>query len=213
MIFYNLRRDTVTLTSKQQQVLDYIKGFFGEQGMAPTYQEIQGHFGFKSLGSVVDYVNYLKKAGYVTTNSNATRNLELVEQSEPNMLIPLLGKVAAGSPLTLMNDRDYANNISVPQSMVTSGECFALEVEGESMIEDGIFDGDYVVIKSQKTARNGQTVVALVNGAATIKTFWKKQNKIELHPANSSLKPILVSPDQDFQVQGVLVALMRNYLG
>ncbi len=202
----------MTLTSKQQQVLDYIKGFFDEEGMAPTYQEIQEHFGFKSLGSVVDYVNYLKKAGYVTTNSNATRNLELIEQSEPNMLIPLLGKVAAGSPLDIVNDRDYTDNISVPQSMTTSGECFALEVEGESMIEDGIFDGDYVVIKSANTARNGQTVVAVVDGAATIKRFWKNKNKIELHPANSSLKPILVSNDQDFQIQGILVALMRNYL-
>ena len=114
--------------------------------------------------------------------------------------------------LTLMNDRDYTDNISVPQSMVASGECFALEVQGESMIEDGIFDGDYVVIKSANTARNGQTVVALVDGAATIKRFWKNKNMIELHPANSSLKPILVDNGQDFQIQGVLVALMRNYL-
>ncbi|MCB9094500.1 MAG: transcriptional repressor LexA [Halobacteriovoraceae bacterium] len=202
----------MTLTPKQQKVLNYIRKYFDEMGESPTYQEIQLHFNFKSLGSVVDYIKYLKKAGLVRTNSaHSARSLELVEQSEDNLLIPVLGKVAAGTPLTLLGDRDFCDNISVPQSMLTGGECFALEVEGDSMIEDGIFEGDYVVIKSTKSVSNGQTVVAMVDDGATIKKYFKRSDHIELQPANSALSSIIVKKHQEFAIQGVLVALLRRY--
>ncbi len=199
----------MSLTPKQKNILDFITQFIHERGASPTFEEIRDHFNFKSLGSVHDYVNYLKKAGMLRSNSSAARSLELVEQSEPNELIPLLGRVAAGSPLEVA--QNHEEHLSVPQSLIPRGKCFALQVEGSSMIEDGIFDGDHVVLKAQKNAQNGQTVVALVDGGATIKKYYKKENSIELHPANSALKPIVVEDGQEFSIEGILVALMRSY--
>jgi len=202
----------MSLTAKQQRVYDYVCEYIGDNGYSPTYQEIQDFFTFKSIGSVVDYVNYLKKAGYLRTGSaNSARSLELVEQSEENALIPILGTVAAGFPIDLLRDRDYGESLSVPISFLSKGECYALQVQGDSMIEDGIFEGDFVVIRSKKTAGVGETVVALVNGAATIKKYYKKGSTVELHPANERLKPIIVDKGKDFEIQGVLVALMRKY--
>lgn len=200
----------MTLTSKQQKVFDFIESYIEENKQSPTYEEIRDFFGFRSLGSVVDYINYLKAAGYLRiSSSNSARNLELIERSEPCELVPLLGKVAAGSPLDVSLNQSNGENISVPISMYRP-DCYALEIDGDSMIEDGIFDGDIVLVKKVNTARNGQTVVALVEGGATIKRYYKKENKIELHPANVRLKPIIVSKG-DFQIQGLLVGLIRQY--
>lgn len=200
----------MTLTTKQRKVYDFIKSYFNENRESPTYQEIQSYFNFKSLGSVVDYISYLKRAGFLRTNSShSTRSLELVEQTEPNVLVPILGAVAAGSPLTIFQQEDYSNNLSVPSSMVR-GECYALKVRGDSMVEDGIFDGDYVIIKSQTDARNGETVVANVDGSATIKVLEKKGALILLHPANPAYKPIKVQGG-NFDIQGILVGLIRKY--
>ncbi len=203
----------MSLTPKQKKVLEFIDSFINEHGSSPTFQEIKDHFGLKSLGSVVDYVNYLKKAGFITTNDNSTRNLELVEQAEKNELVPILGSVAAGSPLEIADH--HSDFISVAQSMIPAmslkNKCFALKVQGDSMIDQGIFNGDHVIIKSQVSAQNGDTVVAMIDGGATIKTFYKKNDHYELHPANSTYKPIKVNKGQDFSIKGILVALLRKY--
>jgi len=203
----------VSLTPKQKRVLEFIKSFINENGNSPTFEEIRDHFGLKSLGSVVDYVNYLKRAGMITTNNNATRSLELVEQAEDNELIPILGTVAAGSPLEIADH--HSDYLSVAQSMIPrmalKNKCFALKVQGDSMIDQGIFDGDHVIIKSQISAKNGDTIVAVIDGGATIKTFHKKNDYYELHPANSAFKPIKVNKGQDFSIKGILVALLRKY--
>ncbi len=203
----------MSLTPKQKKVLEFINSFINENGMSPTFQEIKDHFNLKSLGSVVDYVNYLKKAGMIKTNNNSTRSLELVEQAEQNELIPILGSVAAGSPLEIADT--HSEFISVAQSMIPAmalkNNCFALRVQGDSMIDQGIFNGDHVIIKSQVSAKNGDTVVAMIDGGATIKTFYKKSNHYELHPANSAYQPIKVNKGQDFSIKGVLVALLRKY--
>lgn len=121
--------------------------------------------------------------------------------------IPMVGVVAAGLPLEPVTQSEW---VEVPSGMVRSGETFALRVKGESMIEDGILPGDLVVVRKQATAQNGQTVVALVNREATIKTYFKRAMHIELHPANAAMNPIVVSPEDEFAIEGVLVGVIRH---
>jgi len=121
--------------------------------------------------------------------------------------LPLLGIVAAGAPIEPVPQFEL---VDVPPSMLQGGDRFALKVKGESMRDEGIFPGDLVIIRKQATARNGQTVVALVNNEATIKTYQAKGNRVELHPANPKMKPILVNPKDDFRIEGVLIGLIRH---
>ncbi len=199
----------MTLTKKQKEVLDYIINYNQKEGIYPTYSEIQNHFGFKSKGSVQDYIGYIKDAGLLKESKN-TRGFELTTTAESMVQIPILGDVAAGYPIDVVGDLE-TQLISVPEAMVSKGNCFALHVKGNSMIEDCIMDGDYIVVRSQKVARAGDTVVALVDGAATVKKYYKKNNRIELHPANQALKPIIISGG-DFKIEGIVVGLIRKYL-
>jgi repressor LexA len=121
--------------------------------------------------------------------------------------IPMAGVVAAGSPIEPVQQTEL---VDVPPSMLRGGDTFALRVKGESMKDDGILSGDLVVVRKQETARNGQTVVALVNQEATIKTYFKKDSRIELHPANAAMKPILVEPSDDFHIEGILIGVIRH---
>lgn len=202
----------MSLTRKQSLILDFIRDFIEQRGESPTYQEIQLHFGLKSLGSVNDYIKYLKKAGYLKINSNSnSRGFEIIEQPASNLLIPLLGKVAAGSPLEIMEEGSFQDKISVPETLVgTKGRCFALEVQGDSMIDDGIFEGDFVICRKQKTAQNGQTVIAAVDQAATIKRYYNHTNQVELRPSNPNHQPLFVD-SESFEIKGLLIALWRQY--
>lgn len=203
----------MSLTKKQKQVLDYIVEYIEENEYSPTQMEIKDHFGFKSLGSVQDYIRYLKNAGYLENDPNSVRGLKPVDpeaetSSNENVLqIPLHGKVAAGNPIEAMEGTEY---IDVPSHMIRKGNHYALTISGESMIEDGILDGDVIVVKEQNNASNGDTVVAVIDNEATVKRYYKKSNAIELHPANSSMKPIIVKGG-NFQIKGVLVGLIRAY--
>ena len=202
----------MSLTKKQKQVYDYIVHYLEENEISPTQVEIKEHFGFKSLGSVQDYIKYLKGSGYLASDSNSVRGLTPLN---PNSLtsnqdvidIPLHGKVAAGNPIEAIEGTE---TITVPSSMIGIGNHYALTISGESMIEDGILDGDLIVVKEQQTAKNGDTVVATIDNEATVKRFYKKEKQIELHPANSTMKPIVVK-DGNFQIRGVLVGLIRAY--
>ncbi len=197
------------LTKKQKEVLDYIISYNQKEGIYPTYSEIQNHFGFKSKGSVQDYIHYIKEAGLLKESKNS-RGFELTSNAESMVQIPILGDVAAGKPLDVMEDLE-TQLISVPEAMIAKGSYFALHVKGNSMIEDCIMDGDFIVIRSQRVAKAGDTVVALIDGAATVKKYFKKNNRIELHPANSALRPIMVTGG-DFKIQGIVVGLIRKYL-
>ena len=121
--------------------------------------------------------------------------------------IPMAGVVAAGSPIEPVQQSEL---VDVPPSMLRGGDTFALRVKGESMKDDGILPGDLVIVRKQETARNGQTVVALVNQEATIKTYFKKDSRIELHPANAAMKPIMVEPLDDFHIEGILIGVIRH---
>jgi repressor LexA len=202
----------MSLTKKQKQVYDYIVEYLDENGYSPTQMEIKEHFGFKSLGSVQDYIRYLKNANYIQNDTNSVRGLTPVTGGKTSDVeniidIPLHGKVAAGNPIEAV---EGSESISVPATMIGRGSHYALTISGESMIEDGILDGDVIVVKEQKTASNGDTVVAVIDNEATVKRYYKKKSAIELHPANSTMKPIIVK-NGDFQIKGVLVGLLRSY--
>lgn len=215
------------ITKKQKEVYDYIAHYTHEYGYAPTQKEIRDHFGLKSFGSVQRYIKYLVDAGYLENDENARRGLVVLapptpfagmtaNAAAPSSLqgedIPLLGKVAAGNPIEAIENPD--DTITVPLQMLSPNyRHFALRVQGDSMIEDGILENDIVVCRSQNTALPGQTVVAVVEGEATVKRFYKKAGHYELHPANSTMSPIIVRPqDGEFKVVGILVGLLRSYL-
>ncbi len=197
----------MSLTKKQKQVYDFIVNYISENDYAPTQAEIKDYFGFKSLGSVQDYIKYLTSAGYLVNDSNAVRGLQPANTQETTIEIPLMGRVAAGAPIEAM---EYNESISVPRSLVKNGQFFALIVEGQSMIDDGIFDGDTIIVKKQNQASNGQTVVAAIDNEATVKKYYQKKHHIELHPANPSMKPFIIQ-EESFEIKGVLVGLIRHY--
>lgn len=201
----------MSLTKKQKQVYDYIVSYIEQNGYSPTQMEIKEYFGFKSLGSVQDYIRYLKNANYIENDTNSVRGLTPVGSDQSNieasLEIPLHGKVAAGNPIEAIEGNE---SINVPASMIGRGSHYALTISGESMIEDGILDGDIIVVKKQQNASNGDTVVAVIDNEATVKRYYKKKNLIELHPANSTMKPITIE-NGDFQIKGVLVGLLRSY--
>lgn len=204
------------LTKKQKEVLDFIKDFSAKNEISPTQREIKEHFGLKSYGSVQRYLKYLKEAGLLEQDWNSKRGLKLLDPNSANetasetLHVPLLGSVAAGNPIEAI---ERANEtLEIPKFMIpTSHRHFALNVQGDSMIEDGILSGDIAICKQQETADAGETIVAVINNEATLKKFYKKQSHIELHPANERLSPIIVNPDEHFRIVGKLVGLFRQY--
>lgn len=200
------------LTPNEVKILDFIRDYVGKKGYAPTYQEIKDKFGFASFFSVQRYLKQLESKGYIRTPwDNKKRALELIEQeTSPGSLptIPFLGMVAAGAPIEAIERPDL---IEIPSHMVRSGrQTFALKVKGQSMIEDGIQEGDVLVIQKQATAHNGQTVVALIDNEATVKRFYQRGREVELRPANPAMKPMFF-PAQDVSIAGVVVGLLRDF--
>ena len=205
------------ITKKQKEVLDFIKSYWDKHQVAPTQKEIKEAFGLKSFGSVQRYLKYLKDSGHLENDWNARRGLKPVEeqvakvQVEAGVEIPLLGDVAAGIPIEAIENPDQT--IQVPTHMIHGNHRFyALSVKGDSMIEDGIFEDDIIICKHQTTANRNQTIIALVDGEATVKRYQPRKNTVELIPANSTMSPIIVDPSvSEFSIAGVLVGLMRSY--
>jgi len=200
------------LTKKQREIFDFIVGFMEEHGFAPSYREIAEYFDLASVSTVHDHVRALASKGYLKTSEGEARAIEIMEfeDSKENSgvrALPLYGLIAAGEPIEALADTE---KVMVPQTMLGSGNYYALQVKGDSMIEDGIFDGDYVVIEKRDVANNGDVVVALVNGReATLKRFYKEASRVRLEPANSNMEPIFVK--HNLQIQGKMVGLMRRY--
>jgi len=205
----------VHLTEKQKAVYQFIKAYIEKREIAPSYEEIRRHFGFRSYHSVQKYLQQLERKGYIVHPGwNLKRAIRIVEHGAPAVTLPLVGVIAAGEPIEAIEQRE---TIDVPESLLgRRGEHYALRVKGDSMIGDGIYDGDLVIVREQPDAQNGQVVVALLEGEATVKRFFKKGNRVELRPANPRLKPLVVKglPGQgdDFRIQGVVVALIRQFL-
>jgi repressor LexA len=197
------------LTRRQREVYEFIRAYVARVGVAPSYEEIRRHFGFRSLNSVQKHLKRLAEKGVIRSPwGNQKRALTLVDWERSGTVeLPLLGLVAAGRPLEAV---EQSGTVEVPQAMLHHGEHYALEVEGQSMIEDGILDGDLLIVKRQETADEGQTVVALVDGEATVKRFYRTGEGIELRPANAALSPIVVTGGE-FAIRGVVVGLVRSY--
>jgi repressor LexA len=197
------------LTPKQKKILDFIRSFADRAGYAPSQQEIASAFGFRSLGTVQNYLVRLERQGFLAKDWNARRSMRVLSPETKGTELPLVGTVAAGKPIEAV---ESPGMIEVPSSMVGRGENYVLRVQGDSMIGDGILDGDFVVVRKQDTADSGQTVVALTNGEATVKRFYRKGNHIELHPANPALQPILIENEESFRIDGVVVGVIRHCL-
>lgn len=201
-----------SLTKKQKEIFDYIVTFIDDNGFAPSYREIANDFGLSSVATVHDHVKSLVQKGYLILGEDGeARGLEVVEDKKDPVFgsasIPLFGLIAAGEPIEALESSD---KVEVPQSMLGSGDYFALQVKGESMIEEGILDGDYVVVEKREVANNGDIVVALLNGRdATLKRFYKEPSQVRLEPANSTMAPIIVKDHLD--IQGKVIGLMRRF--
>ena len=197
------------MTPKQKKVLDFITRFNEQQGYQPSQHEIATGCGFESLGTVQHYLRLLERDGHLHRQWNARRGLQLAapEPAHSRMELPLVGIVAAGQPVEAFQLTDA---IEVPSSMAAPGNV-VYEVRGDSMVEMGIMDGDFVAVHPQAVAENGQTVIAEVNGSITVKKYHRKGDVIELRPANAAMLPIIVTDDDDFHIRGVLVGSMRFY--
>ena len=198
------------LTEKQKEFLGYVSRYIEEWGRSPSFEEICSHFGFSSYNTVTTYLKALERKGYIRLprEKNRKRAIEVISPVETRRFeFPLLGRVAAGRPIEAVEDVDV---IEVPSSMTGNGDCFVLQVKGHSMKEEGILDRDFVVIRKQQTAENGETVVALINNEATIKKYYKRKNHVELHPAHKDMEPILVRKG-DFRIEGRVVGVIRHY--
>ncbi|RLE17370.1 MAG: repressor LexA [Acidobacteria bacterium] len=198
------------LTTRQRDVLEFIERQIVAHGVAPTLQEISTHFGFLSTASAQKHVNLLVRKRFLDRDKHQKRGLTVVEERAGQALtpLPLVGTVAAGSPIENFGE---AEETTVPPDMVGQGEHFVLQVRGLSMIDDGIHDGDHIVVKRVVEARPGDTVVALVDGEATLKRFFPEADgKIRLQGANPTLAPIVI-PASSVVIQGILVGLLRKY--
>lgn len=197
------------LTPKQKKVLEYIESFTDRESYPPSQVEIARALGYRSLGTVQHYLVHLEREGYLVKEWNARRGVRVLRSKKNGFELPLAGAVAAGKPIEAIENRD---TIEVPSSMVGTGENFVLLVKGDSMIGDGILDGDYVVVRKQFDADSGQIVVALINDEATVKRFYRKGKGIELHPANPTMSPIYLQNERSFRVEGVVVGVIRYCL-
>ena len=198
------------LSAKQKDFLAYIARYIDEWGRSPSFDEICIHFGFKSYNTVTTYLKILARKGYIRLpqEKNRKRAIELISPVETRRFeFPLLGRVAAGKPIEAIED---VSVIDVPPSMTGTGDHFVLLVQGDSMEEDGILDGDYVVVRKQPTAENGETVVALIDNEATVKKYYKRKGHVELRPAHTGMEPILIE-EGELRIEGKVVGVLRYY--
>jgi repressor LexA len=202
------------LTERQKEILEFIQEYRKDRGIAPTHREICDRFGFSSYGTAYKHLKLLQQKGFLRRDWNQKRGIELIraipgaETSERDL--PFLGNIAAGRPIEAVDNNE---RVTVPGHLLNprGGDHYVLRVVGESMIEEGIYDGDFVIVLRRDRAEPGEMVVALVGGTeATLKRFYPEGSIVRLQPANPTMQPIRV-PAQDVRVQGVVVGLMRKF--
>ena len=200
----------MALTRRQREVYDFIRSFVVEKGYSPSLEEIGAEFGLSSVATVHKHVHHLVEKGFLRKSWNRSRSVEPVEVSgNASVSLPLLGVVAAGAPIEAI---EVPETIDVPQELVRKeGESFVLRVRGDSMIDEQIRDGDYIVVESQPDAPDGETVVALIrNQDVTLKKLYRRGSTVRLEPANPAVPPIEL-PAADVQIRGVVRGLIRTY--
>src|SRR5512133_3519599 len=183
----------MNLTKRQKEILDFIRAYRDEQGISPTQREIREKFQLSSFGTVQKHLKRLEEKGALSRQWNRSRGISpspaANAQARSSREVALLGSVAAGRPIEPFPDNEA---IEVPSSLLGKGEHFVLRVRGDSMVDDGIRDGDYVVVCKRSNAQNGQTVVALIRGEATLKRYYAEGSRVRLQPANGAMKPLTV---------------------
>jgi repressor LexA len=202
--------DVLPLTKRQREILDYLQDFIQQHGYAPSLEEIGRRFGLSSLATVHKHLTNLQEKGFIKRAWNRSRSVEMIPATSGgrSVALPLLGYVAAGAPIEAIASSE---TIAVPEEMLGRRDTYVLRVRGNSMIDEQICDGDWVIIEDRKTAQNGETVVALLSGSdVTLKKLYRENGRVRLQPANPTMQPIFVEADQ-VQVQGVVVGVMRKY--
>lgn len=199
------------ITAKQQEILNYIKDEILKRGYPPAVREICEAVHLKSTSSVHSHLETLEKNGYIKRDPTKPRAIEICDDNfqmvrTEMVSIPVIGQVAAGQPI--LAEENIESYFPVPAEFVPSGESFALKVKGDSMINAGIFSGDQIFVRCCQTANNGDTVVALIDDSATVKTFYKEDGHIHLQPENDSMDPIIV---EDCQILGKVFGIFRLY--
>lgn len=202
-----------TLTKKQKHLLDFIRQFDDEYGYAPTFREIMDGLNYSSVATVAQHVDNLAHKGFLHKRNNEARSVQLVDADvDTHNLsgLPVKGAIAAGEPIMTLDNPN--ETLQVPNFMIKSDSSYVLQVKGESMVEDGILDGDYIIVKEHKTPLDGDVVVALIDGdSATLKHFYRESGRIRLEPANAAMDPIYIESDRDIEVQGVVTGVIRTY--
>jgi repressor LexA len=198
------------LTKRQREILDFLNDFIQQHGYAPSLEEIGRRFNLSSLATVHKHLTNLEEKGFIKRSWNRSRSVELVQTRLGSRAVelPMLGFVAAGVPIEAVAGSE---SIAVPEDLVGRRDSYVLRVRGDSMIDEQIRDGDYVLVEDRRTADNGEMVIALLNGAdVTLKKLYREQGRIRLQPANPTMEPMRFMPEQ-VQIQGVVVGVMRRY--
>jgi len=201
----------VYLTRRQHEILGFLKNYISKHGYSPTFQEIAEHFKFSSKGTVYKHLLNLKEKGFITKCWNKSRSIELTSDIAEMAIVklPLLGYVKVGQPIEAITEY---NTIAVPSDLVRKGRHYVLRVKGDSMIEEHIRDGDFVIVKEQQAAENGEVVIALISGTeVTIKKFYRENEYIRLQPANANLEPLIL-PEESVAIQGIVVGILRKFV-
>jgi repressor LexA len=200
------------LYKRQKQILDFIKKNIDKYGYAPTLTEIARYIGVSSLATVHEHLSVLEKKGFIRRYQGAVRGIEILEYSIKNNLnnlveLPVLGFIACGEPIEPYTDPNAT--LAVNPALVSGDKSYILQARGDSMIDDGILNGDYVVVKEQNQANNGDIVVAVLrNGFATLKRFYREATRIRLQPSNSTMSPLYV---KEIEIKGKVVAVIRQF--
>lgn len=200
------------LTKRQREILSYLEGYSEQYGYAPSFEEIAEHFNYNSLATVHEHLSNLERKGYIKRSYNESRSIEILpsEASPRAIELPLMGTVAAGVPIEAIA---HDESLTVPESFIQrGGNHYVLRVKGNSMIDEQIRDGDFVIVNEKNTADNGEMVIALIDGSsATVKKFYRERDgRIRLQPANETMNPIYVH-ENDISIQGIVVGVLRRF--
>jgi repressor LexA len=198
------------LTARQQEIYDYLARHLEEHGYPPTLREICSEFGMRSTRAASDHLLALERKGFIARTRDRSRGIEIIgsRPSASGQSVPLVGRIAAGAPLLAVEN--IAERITLDASLLRGEGNFLLEVQGESMIEEHICPGDYIVVRPQEQAVNGDIVVAMIEDEATVKRFEKKADRVRLLPANATMDPIVVRNPKDLKIVGKVVGLVRR---
>lgn len=210
---------TRKITKRQQQIYDFIRSYQNEKGYPPSVREMAAAVGLSSPSTVHAHLNALEELGLIKRDATKPRALEVfnsdgtstkLAQVQPvstrgSVSLPLVGRVAAGMPI--LAEQNIEDTFTIPTEIATDSSSFILEVHGDSMINIGIFNGDYIIVREQKSAMNGEVVVAMIDGSATVKTFYKERGRVRLQPENDAMEPIYADNPV---ILGKVVALMRR---